>query len=74
MANVLLHLALGVLLLGRPALIWRKFPVAGVFYLVAAGLGIFLAARGNVTDNRWALNAPHRHCDRRFGRPASRPG
>ena len=57
MASVLLHLVLGVLLLAALPLIWRKFPVAGAFYLVAAGLGIFLAVRGNVTDNRWALNA-----------------
>ncbi|MBI2681433.1 MAG: hypothetical protein HYX25_10575, partial [Candidatus Solibacter usitatus] len=57
MANVLLHLALGVLLLAALPLIWRKFSVAGVFYLAAAGFGIFLAVRGNVTDNRWALNA-----------------
>ena len=57
MANVLLHLALGVLLVAALPLVWRKFSVAGVFYLVAAGLGIFLAVRGNVTDNRWALNA-----------------
>src|ERR1700686_4981657 len=57
MVNVLLHLALGVLLLAALPLIWRKFRVAGVFYLAAAGLGIFLAVRGNTTDNRWALNA-----------------
>src|SRR5258706_6369650 len=57
MANVLLHLVLGVLLLAALPLIWRNFSVAGVFYVVAAALGIFLVVRGNVIDNRWALNA-----------------
>src|SRR5271154_6248018 len=57
MANVLLHLVLGAVLLAALPLVWRKYRIAGLLYLVAAGLGFFLAVRGNVTDNRWALNA-----------------
>src|SRR5712692_11413474 len=57
MGNVLLHLVLGVVLTVALLFLMRQFPVAAGFFLVAAGLGVFLAIRGNTIDHRWALVA-----------------
>src|SRR5712692_5272982 len=57
MGNVLLHLVLGVVLTVALLFLMRQFPVAAGFFLVAAGLGVFLAIRGNTLDHRWALVA-----------------
>jgi tetratricopeptide (TPR) repeat protein len=35
----------------------RQFPAAAGFFLAAAALGVFLAARGNTSGHRWALIA-----------------
>ncbi len=62
MGNVLVHLVLGVLLAAGAALLFarrpelrRGFGPAGVLFAVALLVGLFLAVRGNVTANRWAL-------------------
>ena len=62
MGNVLVHLVLGVLVAAGAALLFarrpelrRGFGPAGVLFAVALLVGLFLAVRGNVTANRWAL-------------------
>src|SRR5690242_14666732 len=57
MGNVLLHLLLGVVLTVALLFLLRQFPPAAGFFLAAAALGVYLAARGNTTDQRWALVA-----------------
>src|SRR5689334_13246427 len=55
MGNVLLHLVLSVVLTVALLFLLRQFPAAAGFFLAAAALAIYLAARGNTTDQRWAL-------------------
>ncbi len=62
MGSVLLHLALGVALAGTLAwVLWRDaglrqaMPLAAGFGLLAAALGIYLAAAGATRDHAWAL-------------------
>lgn len=57
MANVVLHLALGLAL--AIMLLWflRRISLGGGLFLVAALLGLFLAVRGNMLAHRWALQA-----------------
>src|SRR4029077_10283177 len=57
MGNVLLHLVLGVVLTVALLFLMRQFPLAAGFFLIAAGLGVLLAIRGNTLDHRWALVA-----------------
>src|SRR5690348_8399506 len=57
MGNVLFHFVLGLVLAVAALFLLREFPVAGGFFLAAAGLGIFLAVRGNTLEHRWALVA-----------------
>jgi Flp pilus assembly protein TadD len=57
MGNVLLHLVLGVVLTVALLFLLRQFPAAAGFFLAAAALGVFLAARGNTSGHRWALIA-----------------
>jgi tetratricopeptide (TPR) repeat protein len=55
MGNVVLHLVLGTVL--AVALLWfiRRMPFAGALFLIAAGLGIYLAIAGNTTPHRRIL-------------------
>lgn len=62
MANVLLHLGLGlalsialVVLLTRNRALRREFPAAAILFMIALGFGLFLAGWGNTTEHRWAL-------------------
>ncbi|MBM3773539.1 MAG: tetratricopeptide repeat protein [Acidobacteria bacterium] len=55
MANVLLHLVLGVVLLVPLFFLISRYPAAAGCFRVSAALGLFLAAKGNVTENRWAF-------------------
>src|SRR5882724_5466921 len=57
MGNVLLHLVLGVVLTVALLFLLRQFPAAAGFFLAAAALGVYLAARGNTNDHRWAFIA-----------------
>src|SRR5260370_32636715 len=57
MGNVLVHLVLGIVLTVALLFMLRQFPPAAGFFLAAAALGVYLAARGNTTDQRWALVA-----------------
>ncbi|HXI42602.1 MAG TPA: tetratricopeptide repeat protein [Bryobacteraceae bacterium] len=57
MGNVLLHLVLGVVLTVALLFLLRQFSPSAGFFLVAAALGLYLAVRGNTTDQRWALTA-----------------
>ncbi len=57
MGNVLVHLVLGIVLTVALLFMLRQFPPAAGFFLAAAALGVYLAARGNTTDQRWALIA-----------------
>src|SRR5579859_7687969 len=57
MGNVLMHLVLGVVLTVALLFLLRQFPPAAGFFLAAAALGIYLALKGNTTDQRWALVA-----------------
>ncbi|MEA2694841.1 MAG: hypothetical protein QOJ16_4228, partial [Acidobacteriota bacterium] len=62
MGNVLAHLVLGVLVAAGAALLFarrpelrRGFGAAGVLFVAALLVGLFLAVRGNVLALRWAL-------------------
>lgn len=59
MANVLLHLLLGLALTAVAGLAWRKqfLSVRGILLVVTALLGIWLAAGGNTFQHRWVLYA-----------------
>ncbi|HLN04436.1 MAG TPA: tetratricopeptide repeat protein [Bryobacteraceae bacterium] len=57
MANVLLHLVLGVVLTVALLFLLRDFPFAAGFFLAASALGIYLAIAGNTMPHRWALFA-----------------
>src|SRR4029077_13411449 len=53
-ANVLLHVVLGLSGVVVLCWHWRHSPKIAVL-VVAAALGAFLVAKGAVTDNRWVL-------------------
>src|SRR6185369_17309958 len=55
MANVLLHLGLGLALMIVAALHARRHPVPCIAFLLSGLPAIFLAVRGNTMDHRWAL-------------------
>jgi tetratricopeptide (TPR) repeat protein len=55
MANVLLHLGLGLALMVVAVIYARRHPVESVAFLLAGLPAIFLAVRGNTMDHRWAL-------------------
>ncbi len=55
MANVLLHLTLGLGLMVLAAIWVRRYPVPSVAFLLAGLPAIFLAIRGNTMDHRWVL-------------------
>jgi Flp pilus assembly protein TadD len=55
MANVLLHLMLGLGLMVLAANWVRRYPVPGIAFLLAGLPAIFLAIRGNTLDHRWVL-------------------
>ena len=55
MANVLLHLMLGLGLMVLAAIWVRRYPVPGIAFLLAGLPAIFLAIRGNTLDHRWVL-------------------
>jgi tetratricopeptide (TPR) repeat protein len=55
MANVLFHLALGVVLMVVAALWMRRRPLECGAFLVAGLPAIYLAVRGNTMDHRWVL-------------------
>jgi len=55
MANVLLHLGLGLALMIVAAFYARRHPVPCVAFLLSGLPAIFLAVRGNTMDHRWAL-------------------
>ena len=55
MANVLLHLMLGLGLMVLAAIWVRRYPVPSVAFLLAGLPAIFLAVRGNTMDHRWVL-------------------
>ncbi|HWB96192.1 MAG TPA: multiheme c-type cytochrome, partial [Bryobacteraceae bacterium] len=57
MANVALHLVLGLALTVALLFVVRRFPTAGGLFLVSAALGLYLAIAGNTTDHRWAWYA-----------------
>src|SRR5215475_3466259 len=55
MANVLLHVALGLALsVVALRLLWR-YPVPACCFLAAGVFGLYLAVWGNTTPHRWAL-------------------
>ncbi|MBM3777297.1 MAG: tetratricopeptide repeat protein [Acidimicrobiia bacterium] len=63
-ANVLLHLALGIavsiggaVLLAREPALRRTLGPAALAMAVALGFAIVLIVRGNISDHRWALRA-----------------
>src|ERR1035437_1941189 len=55
MANVLLHLGLGLGLMVLAAMWARRHPVECGAFLLAGLPALFLAVRGNTMDHRWAL-------------------
>ena len=55
MANVLLHLGLGLALMIVAAFHARRHPVECIAFLLSGLPAIFLAVRGNTMDHRWAL-------------------
>ena len=61
MANVLMHLLLGIALtLGTiwlivKGVVGRKISIALFLFLSGAAMGFWLAIRGNLTENRWLL-------------------
>ncbi|MBY0496647.1 MAG: tetratricopeptide repeat protein [Cyanobacteria bacterium] len=64
MANVLLHLVLGLALavafawlLAREPALRRPLIAPAVFFAIAVGLAIWLVAVGNLREHRWLLNA-----------------
>ncbi len=54
MANVLLHLGLGLVLTVAAIFMVRRIPALGSF-LLAAAVGVYLAITGNTSDKRWIL-------------------
>src|SRR5215470_13124720 len=57
MGNVVLHLALGLVLMGAAAMLVRRFPRESGAFLIAGLPAIYLVIRGNVLQHRWALAA-----------------
>ena len=55
MGNALLHLALGLVLLAPAVKLVRQYPRESGAFLASALPAIFLAARGNTLQHRWAL-------------------
>jgi hypothetical protein len=55
MANVLLHLMLGLGLMVLAAIWVRRYPVPSAAFLLAGLPAIFLAVRGNTMDHRWVF-------------------
>jgi tetratricopeptide (TPR) repeat protein len=55
MANVVAHIGLGLVLLVTLRRLAREAPVATGFFVVGALAGIFLLARGNIAETRWAF-------------------
>ena len=55
MANVLLHLGIGLALMALSVVWVRRHPVECGAFLLAGLPAIFLAVRGNTLDHRWAL-------------------
>src|SRR5450759_3695180 len=55
MANVLLHLGLGLGLMALAAMWVRRHPVACGAFLLSGLPALYLAVRGNTMDHRWAL-------------------
>ncbi len=55
MANVVLHLVLGLGLMAAAAFLARRYPRECGAFLMAGAPAIYLAIRGNTLDHRWAL-------------------
>ncbi len=55
MGNVVLHLALGLVLMVLAVLWASQFPRERAVFLLAGLPAVFLAVRGNTVDHRWAL-------------------
>jgi len=55
MANVLLHLVLGLALLGGLGYLRRRAPWAAVLFGISALSALYIVFRGNLAEHRWAL-------------------
>jgi len=55
MANVVLHLGLGLALMVAAGMLARRYPRESGAFLLAGLPAIFLAVRGNTLDHRWIL-------------------
>src|SRR5437763_1434678 len=57
MGNVVLHLVIGLVLMGAAVVLVRRYPRESGAFLVAGLPAIYLVVRGNLLQHRWALAA-----------------
>src|SRR5690242_3741882 len=57
MANAVLHLVLGLLLMAFALPLVKRWPRESGLFLLCGVLGCYLAVRGNTMPHRWALYA-----------------
>src|SRR5690349_6950367 len=57
MANAVLHLVLGLVLMVFALRLLKRWPRECTVFLLCGAFGCYLAARGNTTPHRWALYA-----------------
>src|SRR5271157_3772958 len=55
MANVVLHLGVGVALMIAAAGLWRRYPRETTAFLIAGAPALLLAITGNTLQHRWLL-------------------
>ncbi len=55
MANVLLHLGLGLALTPALSHLWRRARIAAFLFAFSAAMGLYLVVAGNTAGNRWVL-------------------
>jgi hypothetical protein len=55
MANVLLHLGLGLVFMAAAVPLLRRYPRESIAFLAAGLPAIYLVVRGNLVEHRWAL-------------------